>query len=102
MAKRNNSGSAADFRLAQESAAKNLARKKALRNRTDAAGRSGMGETGRSNMLFKGGSQFSSANKTANAAAVASTKAGGDRADASSAYIESMAGAADYAWNRKR
>ena len=83
-------------------AAQKLAMKKASKNRTDAAGRSGMGESATSNMRFKGGSQYSPANLEANAAAAAARKAGGTLADASSAYIKSMAGAADYAYDRKK
>ena len=81
--------------------AKGLAKKKA-KLRTDAAGRSGMGESATSNMRFKGGSQYSSANKTANAAAATAKKTGGNLADASSAYTKSMAGAAAYAWKNKK
>ena len=74
-----------------------LAKKKA--NRTDAAGRSGMGETASSNMRFKGGSSYSSANREAHAAGVAASKSGGDYRKA---YDESIVGAADYAWKRKK
>jgi hypothetical protein len=84
----------------QNSAAKDLAKKKA--KRTDAAGRSGMGESATSNMRFKGGSQYSSANKTANAAAATAKKTGGNLADASSAFTKSMVGAANYAWKNKK
>jgi hypothetical protein len=74
--------------------AKELAKKKAAK-RTDAAGRSGMGESGKSNMMFKGGSSVSSANKTAQAA---STKGG--RVVDEGKYITSIKGAADYAYKK--
>jgi hypothetical protein len=92
---------ASDSAKGLANSARGLAKKKA-KLRTDAAGRSGMGESATSNMRFKGGSQYSSANKTANAAAATAKKTGGNLADASSAYTKSMAGAAAYAWKNKK
>ena len=68
---------------------------KANRNRTDAAGRGGFGETATSNVRFKGGSNLSSANKSAMAAGRDAAKAGGDY---QSAYIKSIAGAGKAAY----
>jgi hypothetical protein len=50
--------------------AQGLAMKKANRNRTDPAGRSSMGENARSNPIAKPGQPYSSADLTANNAAV--------------------------------
>lgn len=58
-------------------AEKRVMDKKAQRSRTDAAGRSGMGETATSNVRFKGGKSMSAANRTALAAASKASKSGG-------------------------
>jgi hypothetical protein len=68
---------------------------KGNRNRTDAAGRSGFGETATSNVRFKGGSNLSSANKSAIAAGEKAMRSGGDY---QAAYIKSMAGAGKAAY----
>ena len=70
---------------------------KSAKNRTDTAGRSGMGESAKSNMLFKGGSSLSAANKTA----AASASKGGRVVDKAK-YIESLVGAADYARSKNK
>lgn len=93
---RQNDGSGKGKGSPSYTAAQKLALKKA--QRTDAAGRSGMGESASSNMRFKGGSSYSSANRTANAAGTTASKSGGDYRKA---YDKSIVGAADYAWKRK-
>jgi hypothetical protein len=64
---------------------KNLAA--SAKMRTDAAGRSGMGETAISNIRFKGGNAMSSANKTALAAADKASKSGGSP---TTAFVKSL------------
>jgi hypothetical protein len=91
----NNTGSS-------NAAEKKAAMKKAASNRTDAAGRQGMGETATSNMRFKAGSSLSSANKTANAAAINVIKEGGSKTDMINAYIKSLGGAGRAAYGSKK
>ena len=83
-------------------AEKKAAVKKAAASRTDAAGRQGMGETATSNMRFKAGSAFSSANKTANAAAIKVGKSGGSRSDMMAAYMKSLGAAGTAAYGPKK
>jgi hypothetical protein len=66
--------------------------------RTDAAGRSGMGETAKSNISNRDSLGRSSANKTASAAARAASRAGKNPV---SAYKQSMLGASYYATGGK-
>lgn len=75
-------------------AAQNLAMAKANRNRMDAAGRTGMGETGKSNMAYSKYSPYSNADRTANDAYM---REPGSPAKKKSAFIKSWRNAASYA-----
>jgi len=82
--------------------AKALAKKKAAK-RTDAAGRSGMGESASSNIKSKGGSSdFSSANKTGIAAFKKTLKSTGDSGKAADAMYGSIENAYKYADSRRK
>ena len=77
-------------------AEKRAATKKA--SRTDAAGRSGMGETATSNVTFKKGASVSAAQRTAVSAAMKASKAGGNP---KVAYANSLMGAMGAATKKK-
>jgi hypothetical protein len=94
-------GKTADSSKLTASQKKNLAA--SAKMRTDAAGRSGMGETATSNVRFKKGSPVSSANLSANAAGMKAAKTAKDPKNSyreyQAAYIKSMAGAGKYAFD---
>lgn len=99
-AKDSGSGSAAAKRLAEEKANRGR-RAYPIQRRSDPAGRTGFGETSSSNLTWKGGPSGKKKNPdfmpARNTARAASYAAGGKRWNDTTAGIESMKGAIDYA-----
>jgi hypothetical protein len=84
----------------QNSAAKDLAKKKA--KRTDAAGRSGMGESASSNVTRKSNNDFTSADSTGIDAFKKKLKSTGDSSKAADAMYGSIENAYKYADSKRK
>ncbi len=91
---------ASDSAKGLANSARGLAKKKA--NRTDAAGRSGMGESASSNIKTKSGADFSSANKTGIGAFKKKLKSTGDSSKAADAMYGSIENAYKYADSKRK
>jgi hypothetical protein len=93
---------ASDSAKGLANSARGLAKKKAKANRTDAAGRSGMGESASSNIKTKSGADFSSANKTGIGAFKKKLKSTGDSSKAADAMYGSIENAYKYADSKRK
>ena len=84
-------------------AAEALARKKAAKrtNRTDVAGRSGMGESSSSNVSYKASNRNGENKAALKTGQLASQNAGGSSWDSTGAGIDSVVTAHKYAYDRK-
>ena len=92
---------ASDSAKGLANSARGLAKKKA-KLRTDAAGRSGMGESASSNIKTKSGADFSSANKTGIGAFKKKLKSTGDSSKAADAMYGSIENAYKYADSKRK